>query len=88
VIEPSIDVSKFITALRLVVNALPLPDEDRAAFLEAIEQRAAVAYRAKQSAWDKARPPRSRNRTRAQLDIHAAHMRRYRAAKKAQAATR
>jgi hypothetical protein len=73
---PSCDVSKFITALRLVVNALPLPDEDRAVLLAAVDQRAAVAYRAKQSAWDKARPPRNR----AQLDRRAAFMRRYRAA--------
>jgi len=74
---PSCDVSKFITALRLVINALPLPDEDRAVLLAAVEQRAEIAHKAKQSALDKARPPLNR----AQLDRRAAYMRLYRAVK-------
>ncbi len=78
---PSCDVSKFIAALRLVVNALPFPDEDRAVLLAAVEQRAEVAHKAKQSALDKARPPLNR----AQLDRRAAYMRLYRAVKLAEA---
>ena len=69
-----IDASKFITALRLVVQALPFDDEDRAALLAAVNQRADLAGKAKQRLLDKARPPR----TREQLDRHKAWMKNYR----------
>ncbi len=77
---PSIDASKFITALRLVVQALPFSEDDREALLCAIEQRAGLAHKAKQRDRDQARP----RRTPEQLRRHAAWMKAYRAAKRKQ----
>ena len=77
----TIDSTKFITALRLVVQALPFPKEDRAALLEAVELRAEAASKAKQRARDTTRPSPNRE----QLARHAANMRRYRAERLAKA---
>jgi hypothetical protein len=46
--------------MRLVVQALPFPEADRAVLLAAIEQRATVAAKAKQRLLDQTRPPRNR----------------------------
>jgi hypothetical protein len=74
--------SPFIEALRIVVRALPFADQDRTVLLTAVEQCAHASSCSTKRAYNKKRPPR-RRRTRAQLDLHAAWMRRSRAAKKA-----
>jgi hypothetical protein len=77
------DNSKFIQALRLVVQALPFAKEDREAFLEAVEARAIVASKAKQAKLDAGRPPPSREQQARDAACKRRYYERKQAAKKA-----
>lgn len=79
----SINAARFIAALRNVIQAMPLADEDRVPLLEAVELRAVVAHKARQAKLDAARPPRNSREDRIR---HACAQLRYRARLKAKLA--